>query len=283
MEQNISVAMKKSESRCIGCIFGFGDLPKIILNHLKKQNRKFVVVGVETKLPKLRETSITVSVGEVGRVLKFLKQHQVSDLVFGGKIKRPSLNDLKLDKDGAFLLAKLGLKFVEILKGGDDYIISYVMHIFKKNGYNIVSPQDLVPELLAPKGSVSNAKPSKQDRRDIATGKAVLDSLGSLDVGQAVVVENGQVLGIEAAEGTDALIARCAKLKKQARGGVLLKMKKTNQDTRTDLPVIGIQTLLNAAKAGLTGVAFEAGGSLIVDLEKVKAKANALKIFLIGI
>lgn len=275
--------MKKNESKCIGCIFGFGDLPKIILNHLKKQNRKFVVVWVEAKAPKPTAPAISVSVGEVGRVLKFLKQHQVSDIVFSGKIKRPSLNNLTLDQDGAFLLAKLGLKFVEILKGGDDYIISYVMHIFKKNGYNIVSPQDLLPELLAPKGSVSNAKPSTQDRRDIAIGKAVLDSLGSLDVGQAVVVENGQVLGIEAAEGTDALIARCAKLKKQDRGGILLKMKKTNQDTRTDLPVIGMQTVLKASQVGLNGIAFEAGGSLIVDLEKVKAKANALKIFLEGI
>ena len=122
-----------------------------------------------------------------------------------------------------------------------------------------------------------------QDGADIAKGMQVARQLGALDVGQAVVIENGYVLGVEAAEGTNALIARCANLKRGAKGGVLVKARKPQQDERADLPAIGLETLDYAHAAGLSGIAIEAGGGIVLDREKVIERADALGMFITGV
>jgi DUF1009 family protein len=134
-----------------------------------------------------------------------------------------------------------------------------------------------------PRGIFGYKKPSAQDVKDTSLGQQVLKSLGALDVGQAVVVVNERVLGIEAAEGTDQLLARCIKLKNKMPGGVLVKMKKSKQETKTDLPVIGVQTVLNAHKAGLNGIILSAHFSLVIDMNKVIKAAEQRKMFLEGI
>jgi DUF1009 family protein len=104
-----------------------------------------------------------------------------------------------------------------------------------------------------------------------------------MDVGQAVVVQQGVVLGVEAIEGTDALLERCGALRRDGPGGVLVKIKKPQQDPRLDLPTIGVTTVEHASAAGLRGIAVEAGGSLIVDREHVAGAADARGLFLVGI
>ena len=106
---------------------------------------------------------------------------------------------------------------------------------------------------------------------------------GAIDVGQSVVVQQGLVLGIEAVEGTDALLKRCGPLRRAGPGGVLVKLKKPGQERRADLPTIGPQTLRAAAEAGLRGVAIEAGGALVLDREAVVAAADEAGLFVIGV
>jgi DUF1009 family protein len=102
--------------------------------------------------------------------------------------------------------------------------------------------------------------------------------LGQADLGQAVVVRAGQVVGAEDASGTDALIARAG-----GAGGVLIKAKKPQQERRADLPTIGPQTVANAAAAGLSGIAVEAGHSLIIERTQVIAAADATGLFVVGV
>lgn len=287
--------MKKRSSRILGCLFGSGNLPNLLINNLKQNREKFVVVYIRplSKLVGKRRsmkvadaqhtTELFATVGEVGKILNFLRQNGVTDVVLAGKVERPSFSEIKFDTGGALLFAKLGLKILEVLKGGDDYVISYIMHVLKKEGYRIISPESLMSELLAPAGILTKRGPTAQDNQDILIGKSVLACIGRYDVGQAIIIEESRVLGIEGAEGTDQLILRCAKLKKKPRGGVLVKMKKLGQETRTDLPAIGLQTVLNAHKAGLNGIAFEVNASLIIDIKKVIAKANTYRMFLEGI
>ena len=161
--------------------------------------------------------------------------------------------------------------------------MSYIMKVVEGAGYSVLSPGVLVPKLLTPLGVLGSKKPAERDYEDISLGKKVLESLGKFDVGQAVIVENFNVLGIEGAEGTDELILRCAKLKREKRRGVLVKMKKICQSGKVDLPVIGIQTVENVYKSGFKGIALEATASLIVEIEKVVKLANKYKIVIIGI
>jgi hypothetical protein len=125
--------------------------------------------------------------------------------------------------------------------------------------------------------------PDDQAQQDIARGLSVVKALGEADVGQAVIVQQGIVLGVEASEGTDALIARCAALKREGPGGVLVKLAKPQQDDRFDLPTIGPETIAAAAKTGLSGIAIEAGRSLVIDRDKVRQLADEAGIFVVGL
>ncbi len=130
---------------------------------------------------------------------------------------------------------------------------------------------------------LSQAAPDAVAMADIRRGIAVARALGAIDVGQGCVVQQGIVLAVEAAEGTDAMLARCASLARPGRGGVLVKLVKPGQDRRTDLPTIGPETLRGAAAAGLRGVAFEGGGTILAERDAAIAAANKAGLFLLGL
>jgi hypothetical protein len=146
----------------------------------------------------------------------------------------------------------------------------------------VVAPQDILGDLKAPEGVLGRHAPDTAARNDIARGLAVAKQLGLVDVGQAVVVQQGIVLGVEAIEGTDALLRRCGSLRRSTGGGVLVKISKPKQDRRGDPPVIGAATIGEAAAAGLAGIAVEAGGVLILDRKEVVQLADDKKLFLVG-
>ena len=274
----------KHKNYCTAIVAGAGELPFLLISHLKQSQKIFVVLCLEgnasSELSKGTE-HIFIGLGEIGKALAFLKQNKVKEIVFAGKVKRPYLSSLKLDMKGLSLLGKLG---IGIFKGGDNKILSHIVNLLEDQGFKVIGPEKLIPNLLTHSGVLGKIKPSKQDYKDIYVGKEILVVLGSSDVGQAVIVENGYVLGVEAAEGTDNLISRCGKLKKEKkRTGVLVKMKKTDQEARVDLPAIGTKTLLKVHKAGFKGIAVESGSSLIININAVIKKANELKLFLIGI
>jgi len=108
-------------------------------------------------------------------------------------------------------------------------------------------------------------------------------ALGAVDVGQGCVVQQGIALAVEAAEGTDAMLARCASLAREGPGGVLVKLVKPGQDRRADLPTIGPATVAGAVGAQLRGVAFEAGGTILAEREATIAAADVAGLFLLGL
>src|SRR5262249_33771230 len=118
---------------------------------------------------------------------------------------------------------------------------------------------------------------------DIARGLQIARAIGRLDIGHAVIVQHGIVLGVEAAEGTDGLIRRCAPLRVDPAGGVLVKIGKAAQDPRADPPAIGTETARLAAEPGLSGIAIEAGATLVVDRAATIAAADAAGLFLVAV
>jgi len=142
---------------------------------------------------------------------------------------------------------------------------------------------EVFADLLTPEGVLGNIKPDDQAQLDITRGQQVLLCLSQADVGQSVIVQLGVVLGVEAIEGTDALINRTASLKREGPGGVLVKIAKAQQDNRFDLPTIGLDTVKACQAAGLRGIAVEAGRSLCLERDAVIAAANAAGIFVIGL
>jgi UDP-2,3-diacylglucosamine hydrolase len=137
--------------------------------------------------------------------------------------------------------------------------------------------------VVVPEGLMTAVGPDAAAERDIALGIEVASRLGDLDIGQAVVVQQGLVLGVEAAEGTDQLLARCGALRRDGRGGVLVKLKKPRQERRADLPTIGPDTIHRAAEAGMAGIAVHAGNCLIIERAEAIAAADRAGLFVIGV
>ena len=155
--------------------------------------------------------------------------------------------------------------------------------MLEEEGFVVHAVQDFAEDLLAPAGAVGKYSPTKADQEDIDRGLEVARAIGALDVGQAVVIQEGLVLGMEAIEGTDALINRCGELKRNGKGPILVKLCKPQQDMSLDMPTIGPTTLDHAAFRGFRGIIFEAGKTLLIDPQKVAEHADNSKMFVYGV
>ena len=268
--------------RKLGIIAGGGTLPAQLIKHCQTIGRPFFVLAVEgNALPELTEGNVPhlwIRMGQAGSGLKRLKEEKVAELIMIGTIRRPSFKDLIPDLRTTAFFAKVGSKAL-----GDDGLLRAVIKEIESEGIKVVGIQEVMPDLLAPSGLLTKKKPSKQDLIDIKRGVSAAFELGKLDIGQSVIVQEGLVLGVEGIEGTDELIKRCANYKRKGSGGVLVKLRKPQQDMRIDLPTIGQRTIDNAKQSGLNGVAIHAGNTLIVDQSELISYANKQGMFVIGI
>ncbi len=271
-----------AEAVKLGVIAGGGPLPRGVVERCQASGRPVFVVAIEGYTEPATCVGVPhvwLKLGAVGALLKALKAERCVDVVMIGPIARPSLSALKLDLRGIGLLAKIGKAAAQ----GDNALLAIVVGELEREGFNVVGADDLLDDATTPKGVLGKIAPDEIARRDIDIGCRAARQLGIADIGQAVIVQQGVVLGVEAIEGTDALIERCGRLRRDGPGGVLVKMKKPGQEARADLPTIGRRTIEGLAAAGLRGVALEAGGSLIVDRAGVIDEADRRGVFVIGV
>ena len=167
---------------------------------------------------------------------------------------------------------------------GDDGLLRSVIRMLEEEeGFRVVGVDDILGDIMAPRGALGNFETDAAAERDIGRGVDVVRALGAVDVGQAAVVQDGIVLGVEAVEGTEALLRRCASLRREGPGGVLVKLSKPGQEQRADLPTIGIDTVRQAHEAGLRGIAIEAERTLIIARDRTIEEADAAALFLVGL
>lgn len=265
----------------LGILAGRGELPARIIQACRETGRDYFVIAFEEQTAPETVAGTPhawVRLGAAGSALQRLRDAGVEELVMAGGVRRPSLSALRPDAWAVKVFAKKGGKAL-----GDDGLLSALVTALEDEGFRMVGADDLVSDLLAPQGLLGAIAPESEAKADIALGIEVALGLGALDVGQAVVVQQGLVLGVEAAEGTDALIERCAGLRRSGFGGVLVKVKKPGQERRADLPMIGVPTVTAVAAAGLSGIAVEAGGTLVMDRIAVAAAADRAGVFVIGV
>jgi DUF1009 family protein len=266
----------------LGILAGGGRIPGQVAAAARAAGRSVFLVGLEgfaepAVLAPWPHTIIRI--GAAGRILAALREHGCQDLVLVGPVRRPSLLDLRPDADGARILARIG----RAAFAGDDGLLAAVVRVFAEEGFHVLGVHEVLNEVLGPAGLLTRAAPDAMAMADIRRGVAVARALGAIDVGQGCVVQQGIVLAVEAAEGTDAMLTRCASLARPGPGGVLVKLVKPGQDRRADLPTIGPQTLRGAASAGLRGVAFEAGGTILAERDAAVAAADGAGLFLLGL
>lgn len=264
----------------LGIIAGSGGLPRKLIEASQRDGRPFFVLGFHGQTDESLMRGVPhgwTKLGATNAAIEMLKRNNVDTLVMAGAIRRPSLLEMRPDLRTIKVFARLGAAAF-----GDDALLRAVVDELEKEGFSIVGAHDIEPALITPVGVLGRVQPGAQNAIDRDFGIRVTKTLGTLDVGQAAVVQQGIVIAIEAVEGTDNLLARCRKHRRQGIGGVLVKSCKPQQDRRVDLPAIGLRTLRRAYEAGLSGIAVEAGASILLDRDEVIGAADRLGLFIEG-
>ena len=265
----------------LGIIAGGGELVAELCTSCRKQGREYFVIGINGNVDpnNLKESPHEIiHLGAIGRLIYEFRKQAVEEIVMVGSIQRPNWQEIRPD----WRALKL---FPRLLAGGqgDGDVLRVAITELENEGFCVIGIEQVLPDLLTPLGKVGRYSPSPQVQRDISLGLSIARTIGELDIGQAVVVQQGLVLGMEAAEGTDSLILRCGLLSKPGEKGTLVKIKKPGQDSRADLPTIGPDTIRRVQESGLGGIALQAFGSLIVERTKVVELADKCGIFVLGI
>ncbi len=267
----------------LGIIAGRTALPHCVIEACQQQGRDYFVLAFEDNCDETTLAGevphIVLPLGSIGKAIGTLRDEGVETLVMAGKISRPKLANLRPDLKATKLLARLGSNLLK----GDNEMLEGIIAFLEEEGFTLIGVDDAVPELLTPEGPIGSITPDKKAQADINLGVRIARGIGALDIGQSVIIQHQQIIGVEAIEGTDRLIKRCAELKVDDKGGVLVKVKKPIQTRRADLPTIGVSTVGNIAEAGFSGIALEAGASLLLEREAIAARADELGIFVTGI
>ncbi len=283
----MSVAHAAGQQSPLAMICGGGSLPLAVADYVSERGRPVVLFplrGAAEGTAVERFEHHWVYIGQIGKFIRLARAAGCHDLIFIGSLVRPSIWQVHPDIKGLSLLPRALAAF----RGGDNYLLSGMGKIFEQEGFRLLGAHEVAPQILVPLGTLGHAQASERDRADIALGFDYLRATGPFDVGQAVVVAGKYVLAVEAAEGTDQLLARVAELRTNGRvrapagSGVLVKAPKRGQDLRFDMPSIGPLTVDGVARAGLAGIAVVAGSTIIAEPGRLVADADRTKIFVIG-
>jgi hypothetical protein len=266
----------------LGIIAGSGPLPAQVARAAEAAGRRVFIIGLEGHAEPAVLAPFPhafLRFGGAVRIISLLKEQGCEDLVLVGPVRRPSFRDLRPDAEGLKLLARIGRAAFM----GDDGLLKAVIRVLGEEGFRVRGAHEILGGLIGRVGLLTKVAPDEQATSDIQRGVAVCRALGQADVGQGCVVQAGIVLAVEAVEGTDAMLSRCAALAWPGPGGVLVKLVKPGQERRADLPTIGEQTVQRAIAAGLRGIAYEAAGTIIVNRDRMVATADAAGFFVIGL
>ena len=264
----------------IAIFAGRGQLPQLLIEQCLRENRQFLLFllkGEEYERDYAEFKPNFISYGEVERFLAILRSGNIKHLVFIGGVKKPNFSEISVDKKGALLLTKILAN--KIL--GDDAVLKTVIKFFEKEGFRLVPIEDLLDCVISSPAILTQKKPTLSNQEDVKLGISAIRHFAKFDVGQSIIVAQKQIIAVEALEGTDSMILRCAGFKDDfTKNAVLVKMKKPKQSKKADLPTIGVKTIENCAAAKIQGIAIQANSTLIIDKEAVIKKANELGIFI---
>lgn len=258
----------------LGIVAGGGTLPALLIAHCRARDIPHYIIALKGQASPDLPRDAEYPMGRAGLMVAEFRAAGVRDLVLIGSVKRPRLFDMAPDFYTARFFTKLGLRAL-----GDDGLLKAVRRQLEEEGFILHGFQDFLPQLLMPSGVIGSIMPDERQHADIALGIRTARELGARDEGQACVVMNGRVLGVEDAEGTNALIRRCA----GERGAILVKMCKPQQDRKLDLPTIGVETVRLCAELKYAGIVAEAGQSFLIEADAVRRIADDAGLFVIGV
>ncbi len=260
----------------IGLIFGETDFPKYILNKIKKKYKYIIIDLTKKKFFKKDKNSYSFSIGQFGKILSILKSKNCKKVLFAGKVDKPNLKSLKLDLKGIYYMPKI----IKSYKLGDAAILRQIIEILKTEKIQTVRSNKFTPELSLSKGNYTTIKPSISDIKDINCGEKALKKSGNFSFVQGAISRNNKIIALEGSGGTKKMISKVKKINK-IPNGVLIKFLKKKQDTRIDLPTIGLNTLKQCKIAGLKGIVLKHKLNIFLNKKQSVKFANKNRMFIL--
>ena len=271
----------------VAIVAGSGALPEALADELEREGQSPVIIAIRGEADRSipARARATLDIEALGKLPGLLKAHGVRHVVFaGGVSRRPRWHRFRL----TFGIVRMLPRGIRALGAGDDALLRVVAAFMEQEGIVVLGAHEIMPRLLAPEGVIGALSPTRDDWPAIRAGYEAARAIGALDIGQAAVAFGRRAVALEGIEGTEGLLARTRDMRHHGRltstrRGVLVKCAKPGQDERADLPTIGPQTVISAHAAGLSGIAVEAGRSILLEADSIRAQADRLGLFVIGL
>lgn len=265
----------------LAIVAGTGRLPMQLVLALEAQGKPYLLTEIDGFPVEADRPREKFRIERLALFIDRLHDLGITHVVFAGAVSRPHLDPALFDPFTAAMVPRL----VSAMQSGDDATLREVIAIFEEDGFTVVGADTIAPALVPAAGFLGKFEPTAADKADVNRAVAIVRALGAVDVGQGAVVVQGLCLAVEALPGTDAMLAEAARFAQMkpnphGAGGVMYKAVKPGQDRRIDLPTLGPETIRQARAAGLAGVAFEAGGILLIDRDEMVGLADDYGMFL---
>ena len=258
------------------CLFlGNRNLPKLIIKSIKRKKINFFIIDLTKRnIFKKSDNSFHIGIGKFGKILNLIKSKNCKKVIFAGNIEKPKISSLKLDLKGIYYLPRI----IKAAKFGDAAILKELIKILGENKIKVLKLNKFNPELTLKKGTYSKLKPNLNQKREINKGIKYLYSINSHNHVQAAVIRNNKLISYEKKQGTQSMLSKISKVKKN--NGFLIKLPKKNQDLRADLPTIGFDTIKECKRIGLKGIVLKNNQHIILDKKKIIEFSNKNKMIL---
>ena len=262
----------------IGLFLGEKQLPFEILKKIKKKYIKYFIIDI-TKNNNFRidKNSFYISIGKFGKILNLIHSKKCNRVLFAGNIINPTISKLKLDLKGIYYIPRV----VKAAKLGDAAILKELIKILAENKIKVIKLNTFNPELTLKRGCYTKIKPSKSDKKNINKGIKFLNKTNAYNHTQALVIKNNKIISFERKRGTKQMLKSIKRVKDKK--AILIKIPKSKQDLRADLPTVGIDTLKDCKKVGIKGIAIKANQNVFLNKDKSIKYANGNKMFVVAI
>lgn len=264
----------------VGIIAGGGGLPQAVAAELTRHGRALFVVlldGIADARWANAYPHASISIAKAGAIIRTLKEQGCQSILFLGKVARPEFTRLKPDLFGLKIIYRLA----RAARQGDDGLLRAILNIFEEEGFKIMPLQQAAGSLLGKAGCLTSSPPTLDEQKTIRRAISIIHGFAANHPGQGIIIKGTRILAVEDASGTDAMLMRVA-AEIDAKGAILVKALRQSQESRVDLPTLGIDTVRLAHKVGLKGLAWAADEALLIDQLEMANIANGADIFLCG-
>ena len=261
----------------IGIIAGAGQFPRMVARGSRDAGFEPVICGfhghTDPELSNEASAFALFHLGQFGGVIRYFREHGVCRLCFAGAISKPKALDFRPDW--------LAVKIIFSLRNkGDNALLQAIIENLEQEGFSVLGAADLVPDLRCPTGVLTRRAPTPEEQDEIKYGWPIAQAMGSYDIGQSIVIKKNMVVAVECLEGTDATLTRGGEL--GGEGCTAIKVCKPGQDTRVDLPSLGLNTIRLLARYKYRCLAISAGDTLFFDRQAALAEADAHGIAIVA-